>query len=127
MNDPIAGAVEFVLGRLSFASGVAIVVKAADVGRVVGLSVSDVQRKASEICKRVKDSGLCVEFAGDAFRVTRPLLEACVAQCLEEYKTKGQWETFLTTRAELTDKDRAAVDAEVRQRLGKAARAWPHE
>lgn len=125
MSDPVIGAAQYLLERVGEASGRAVVVQAADVGRPVGLSHSDIARRAPEICNRIQAAGFAVEFDGSAFRIGRPLFDRYIEECLEQHKKTGDWKVVLISKADLTDNDRAAIDAEVRQRLGKKPKPWP--
>ena len=127
MSDPVIGAAEYLQERVGEASGKGVVVKATEVGGVIGLSRSDIGRRAPEICSRLEAVGLAAEFDGSAFRVSRPLFTRYIAECVEEHKKTGAWKSLLKSKADLTENDRATIDAQVRQRLGKMPKPWPRD
>ncbi len=122
-NDPVIGATQYIVELLG--SQVTAQVQASSAGKVVSLSGTDITRSAPEICTRLQGMGLEAEFADGTFRISRPLLVKAVDECLDVYKTKGQWKDFLTSYRGLTDKDKSIVDSEVRNRLGKPPKTWP--
>jgi hypothetical protein len=127
MSDPVIGAAAYLLERVGKASGRAVVVQATEVGKPVGLSRLDIVRRAPEICNRIQTAGLAAEFDGSAFRISRPLVDRSIEECLEEYNKTGDWKVVLNSKTDLTEDDRGAIDAQVRERLGKKPKPWPRD
>lgn len=123
-NDPVIGAAQFIVETLGKSASITLRLDGVSVGKTVGLTPSDITRRAPEICCRIREMGHDAEFVQGVFTVSRPVLEHCVRECMEEHSTKGQWTEFLEAKGGLSNQDKAIVNAEVRKRLGKPLKPW---